>query len=85
MSFNVTLRRVVLIRTDASEERVAFIFRTTIIGELVATLAVFLHRLSRLVFTDNVPSSLILAILIMEAMISSETSIFRRAVQHSVP
>jgi hypothetical protein len=61
------LRRVVLIRTDASEQHIAFIIGVTRIGVL------------RLLVTANVvPNSPILVILIMEAIRSFGTSALTR-------
>jgi hypothetical protein len=87
------LRRVVLVRTDASEEFSASIIRVTRISELGTTLAVTSNRrtlrrntkshfvfLRNLLVTSNVvPSSLILVTLKMEAQSSSETSVLTRA------
>jgi hypothetical protein len=53
------LRHVALVRTDVSEDRIAFIIRVTRIGELGITL--------------GVTNSLILFTLMMEAIRSSET------------
>jgi hypothetical protein len=61
-----------LVITDVSEERGTSIIRVTRLGEL-GTLAV------------NVPSSLILVTLMMEALSSSETSVLTRAAQHNIP
>jgi hypothetical protein len=74
------LRRVVLVRTDVSEEHSASIIRLTRIGEL-GTLAVtskdfaFLRSVCRLLVTAEVSSSPILVTLMMEALSSSETSV----------
>jgi hypothetical protein len=74
------LRRVVLARTDVSEERIASIIRITSIGELV-----FLRRVLELLVTAIVvPSSPILATLIMEAIRSSETSVITRATRRNI-
>jgi hypothetical protein len=68
------LRRVVLVRTDVSEENSASIIRVTSIGELGTTLAlisyyVFLRSVFRLLVSVNiVPSSQILDILMMEVI-----------------
>jgi hypothetical protein len=61
------LRRVILVRTDISEERIATIIGVTRTGELETTLAaVFLRSVFRLLVTVNVvPSSSILVILMM--------------------
>jgi hypothetical protein len=72
------LRRVVLVRTDVSEELSASFIRVTRIGELGTTLAVASngHALRRLLVTASVvPSSPILVTLMREALISSETSV----------
>jgi hypothetical protein len=79
MTFSGMLRRVELVRTDVSEECSVSIIRVTRIGELGTTLAVARNR----------SSSLILLILMMEALCSSETSVLtsvtRRNIQeHSV-
>jgi hypothetical protein len=78
------LCRVDLVRTDVSKERSAPIIRVTRIGELGTTLAV-LRSVRRLLVTANVvPSSPILATLVMEAMPSSETQIRRSQMTDSV-
>jgi hypothetical protein len=83
-------RRAALVRTEVSEERIAYIIRVTRIGEL-GTLAVtsnrsMLRRNLRLLVTDNaVPSSPILAALMMEAIRSSETSAHTRATRPHIP
>jgi hypothetical protein len=79
------LRRVALVRTDASEEFSASVIRVTRIGELGRTLAVTSNRrmlrrntssVRRLLVTANVlPSSPIIVTLMMEALSSSETSV----------
>jgi hypothetical protein len=68
------LRRVALVKTDVSEEFRAFIIRVIRIDELGARLAVtsnghllFLRSVRRLLVTANVPISLILVTLMMEA------------------
>jgi hypothetical protein len=78
MPFPGTVRRVVLVKTNASEERTASIIRVTRIGELGTTLAATNNRNAQcvrlLVTADLVPSSLIPFNLRMEAIPSSEMS-----------
>jgi hypothetical protein len=69
------LRRVVLIRTDVSEERRASIIRVIRIGELGTTLAVTTDR-------RTLP---ILLTLRMDAVRSSETSVLTRATRRNIP
>jgi hypothetical protein len=79
------LRRVVLVRTDVSEELRASFSRVTGIGELGTTLAVtsnrrtlLLRSVRRLLVTANVvPSSPITVTLMKEALSSSETSVYK--------
>jgi hypothetical protein len=87
------LRRVALLRTDVPEELSASIIKVAIIGELGTsavtsnrrTLHVLLRSLRRLLVTANVaPSSPILVTLLMEALSSSETSVFTRATRHHI-
>jgi hypothetical protein len=69
--FSGMLRRVVLVRTDVSEEFIASFIRVTGIGELGTTLAVTSNRctLRRLLVTANVvPISPILVTLMEEAL-----------------
>jgi hypothetical protein len=69
-------------RTDVSEERIASIIGVTRISEL-GTLAVISNRAFRLlVIAIVVPSAPIFVTLIMEAIISSETSVLTRATRH---
>jgi hypothetical protein len=69
------LRRVVLVRTDVSEELSASIMRVTRVGELGTTLSV--TRLS--VAPKVVPNSPIIVVLMTEELGSSETSVLTRA------
>jgi hypothetical protein len=84
------LRRVALVRTNVSEERIASIIGVTRIGEL-GTLAVTsnrstLRRNTMVLVTANVVhSSQILVTLMMEAIRSSETSVFTRATWRTIP
>jgi hypothetical protein len=73
------LRRVALIRSDFSEERIASIIAMTGIGELGTTLAVTSNRstLGRNIVTTNVASSPILVTLMMEELLSSEIRFLR--------
>jgi hypothetical protein len=84
------LRRVVLVRTDDSEERSAYFIRVTIIGELGTTLAVTsnrrtLRKCHLLVTASVVSSSPILVTLMNEALSSSETSDLTRATRRNFP
>jgi hypothetical protein len=63
------LRRVALVRTDISEERIASINRATIIGKLVTTLTVTSNR----------------STLMMEAKHSYETLVLTRATRRNTP
>jgi hypothetical protein len=67
------LRRVALVRTNVSEERIATISRMTVLGEIGTTLAVISNR--RKLHVNVVPTSQNLVILMMEAIRSSETSV----------
>jgi hypothetical protein len=80
------LYHVALIRTDVSDELGASIFKGTRIGEL-GTLAVSSNRRSvhLLLVMANVPSSQILATLMMEMLSSSKTSVLTRATWRNVP
>jgi hypothetical protein len=75
------LRRVVLVRTEVTEEfRVSFISvtRSRELGR------VFLRSMRRLLVTANVPSQ-ILVTLMMEAILYSETSVLTRATRRNIP
>jgi hypothetical protein len=81
------LRRVALVRTDLSEEPSASFIRVTRIDELGTTLAVTSNRRTlrrNLVTASVVPSSLILVILMKEALSSSETSVLTRATRRNI-
>jgi hypothetical protein len=67
-------RRVALVRTDVSEESIASIIRVTRIGGLETTLAI-----------PSFHGSRILVILMMEAIIFSETSILTSATRRNIP
>jgi hypothetical protein len=77
---------VALVRTYVSVERIASIIRVRRIDELGTTLAVTSNRSSvrRLLVNANVPSSLILT-LMMEAILSSETSVLTSVTQRNIP
>jgi hypothetical protein len=78
-------RRVVLVRTDITEGLSASFIRVTRIGELRTTLAV-IGSVRRLLVTAGVfPSPLILVTLMMEMIISSETSVLTRAARRNIP
>jgi hypothetical protein len=76
-----------LIRTDVSEERIAYIVRMTRIGELGTTLAVTNNRRTlrsyRLLVTANVPSTPIVVTLMMEVIHSSETLVLAIATRRN--
>jgi hypothetical protein len=94
MASSGMLRRVVLVRTDVSEELGISFIRVKRIGELGTTLAVT-SKLAHLVFLRSVrwllvtatvvPSSLILVTLMKEAPRSSETTVLTRATWHNIP
>jgi hypothetical protein len=68
-----TLRRVALVRTDVSEERITFVIRA------------FLLSLVRLLVSANVcPGSPTLVILMMKAIRTSETSVITRATRRNI-
>jgi hypothetical protein len=46
------LRRVALVSTDVSEERIAYIIRVTVIGELGRTLAITIKRSARILHAN---------------------------------
>jgi hypothetical protein len=88
------LRRAVLVRSDVSEEPIASIIRVTRIGEIGTTVAVnsnwrTLRRntslTTQLLVTANVPTSMILVTLMMEALGTSKTSVLIRATQRNIP
>jgi hypothetical protein len=77
MSSYGILRHVVLLRTDDSQERIAFTISVTRIGELRTTLAVTSNRSILLV-----PSS---SMMMIEVQISSESSVLTRVTLHNSP
>jgi hypothetical protein len=92
------LRRVALVKSNVSEERIASIIRAERIDELGTSLAVstlrrnttssiiFLRSVRRLLVTAYVvPSSPILVTLMVEAIRSSETSVLTRATLCNIP
>jgi hypothetical protein len=81
-------RRVDLVRTDVSEELSASIIRVTIceLGTLAVTnVDQRCEEILFLLVTANVPSSPIIVTLMMEALSSSETSIFTTATRRNIP
>jgi hypothetical protein len=81
------LRRVALVRTEVLEKRRTSIIRVTRIGELGTMLPVsILRSVHRLLVKANVnPSSPILLSLMMEALCSSEASVFARVTWRNSP
>jgi hypothetical protein len=79
------LRRKVLVRTDVSEERIAYITTEAGSGELGTTLSVTSSMLRLLVTAYIVPSSSIFVTLLMEAIHSSETSVLTIDTRHHIP
>jgi hypothetical protein len=73
------LRHVALVITDASEERIVSIISMTRIDRF------FRNLLRVLVFANIVPSLPILVTLMMESLISSETSVLIRATRCNIP
>jgi hypothetical protein len=99
MASSGMFRRVALVRTDVSQKISASFIRVTRIGELGTILAylatdarckeipsemVFLRSVRRLLVTANVPSSPTLITGMMEALISSETSVLTRATRRNI-
>jgi hypothetical protein len=81
------LRRVVLVRTDVSEELSASFIGVTRIGELGRTLAVTSNRSSvrlLLVTVSVVPSSPILVTPMKEALSPSGTSVLTRSTRRNI-
>jgi hypothetical protein len=86
------LRRVVLARTDVSEEVSASFIRVARIGELGTTLPVtsnrllvFLRSVRRLLVTASVARSSPILVTLMEALRSSETSVLTRVTRRNIP
>jgi hypothetical protein len=68
------LRRVALVRTDVSEERIASLIRVT-----------RMTRIGLLDVANVVPSSPIFATMIIEAIHSSENSVLTRTTRRNIP
>jgi hypothetical protein len=85
MASSGMLRRVVIVRTDVSEEPSASFIRVTRISELRTTLAATSSVRRLLVAASVVPSSPILVTLMKEALGSSETSVLTRAKRRNIP
>jgi hypothetical protein len=82
------LYRVTFGRINVTEERIASIIRLTRIGVLETTLALtntLRSVLHLLVIANVVPSSPILVTLMMEVILSSETSALIRATRRRIP
>jgi hypothetical protein len=77
------LRRVVLVRTDDSEEHIASIIGVGRICELGTTLAV--TSVLRLLVTANIPGSPIVVTLMTAAIRSSETSVLTKSTRRNNP
>jgi hypothetical protein len=84
MPYSGRLNSMALVRTDVSEERIASFIRVLGVDDLATTLAVTSKR-RLLVIANVVPSSLIIANLMMEALHSYETSIVRKATRLNIP
>jgi hypothetical protein len=91
MVYSGFLRRVVLVRTDVSEEPGAFFIRVTNIGELGTTQSatsnlVFLRSVRRTqVSACFAPTTLLFDTLMKEGQGSSETSVLTRATRRNNP
>jgi hypothetical protein len=92
------LCRGALVRTDVSEERIASIIRMTRIRELGTTIALPINRRTLSVtrstshvrwLIDNavvvLSPYILVTLMMMEALCSSETSVFTRGTRHHIP
>jgi hypothetical protein len=76
---------VVPVRTDISEELIAYIIRVTRISELGTTLVVTSNKSTLLVTVNVLPSLPILVTLMAEAIYSSETPVIKRSTLRHTP
>jgi hypothetical protein len=87
MASSEMFSRVAFVRTDVSAQLSASIIRVTRISDL-GTFAVSSNRrtlrVRRLLLTANVPRSLVLVTLMMEALSSSETSGLTRIIRRNI-
>jgi hypothetical protein len=78
----IVLRRVALVKTDVSENVIAYITKVTRIGKLGTTLTVTSNRST---LRSIVPNTPIFVTLMMEAIFSSQTSVLTRVTRRNIP